>query len=102
MRIKKGDKVKVITGVYNGVIGEVLKAIPSTNKIIVEKVNFAKKHQRPTQQNQAGGIFEIEAPIDVSNVRFICPKCGEVSKTRIKILEDKSRIRYCVKCEDMV
>lgn len=102
MRIKKGDKVKVITGVYKGVIGEVLQANPNQNTVIVEKVNFTKKHQRPTQQNQAGGIFEIEAPIDVSNVKFICPKCGEVSKTRMKTLQDKSRIRYCMKCEDMV
>ncbi|MBS3740861.1 MAG: 50S ribosomal protein L24 [Candidatus Cloacimonetes bacterium] len=102
MRIKKGDTVRVITGEYKGVEGEVLKAYPDDNKVIVEKVNFMKKHQRPTQQNQEGGIYEIEAPIDVSNVEFICPKCGESSKTKRKTLKDGSRVRYCSKCEEIV
>ncbi len=102
MRIKKGDKVKVISGEYKDVKGEVLKAFPKENKIIVEKVNFAKRHVRPTQQSPEGGIIEVERPIHVSNVKFICPKCNEISKTRVKILDDKSRIRYCIKCEDMV
>lgn len=63
MRIKKNDKVKIISGEYNGVEGHVLKSFPTKNKIIVEKVNFIKKHQRPTQQNPSGGVIEMEAPI---------------------------------------
>lgn len=102
MKIKKDDKVRIITGEYIGVEGHVLKAFPTTNKIIVEKVNFMKKHQRPTQQNPSGGVIEMEAPIHVSNVQFVCPKCGKPSKVKMKILEDKSRIRYCTKCGDMV
>jgi len=102
MRIKKNDKVKIISGEYNGVEGHVLKSFPTKNKIIVEKVNFIKKHQRPTQQNPSGGVIEMEAPIHVSNVQFICPKCGKVSKIKMKILDDKSRIRYCTNCGDMV
>lgn len=102
MRIKKDDKVKVISGEYKGVEGHVLKSFREKNKIIVEKVNFMKKHQRPTQQNPSGGVIEMEAPIHVSNVQFICPKCGKPSKVKMKILDDKSRIRYCTKCGDMV
>jgi len=102
MKIKKDDKVRIITGEYIGVEGHVLKSFPTTNKIIVEKVNFMKKHQRPTQQNPSGGVIEMEAPIHVSNVQFVCPKCGKSSKVKMKILEDKSRIRYCTKCGDMV
>ncbi|MBN2017695.1 MAG: 50S ribosomal protein L24 [Candidatus Cloacimonetes bacterium] len=102
MRIKKDDKVRVISGEYKGVEGVVLKSFPEKNKVIVEKVNFIKKHQRPTQQNPSGGVIEMEAPISVSNVQFICPKCGKPSKPRMKILEDKSRIRYCTRCGDMV
>ncbi|HHI87404.1 MAG TPA: 50S ribosomal protein L24 [Candidatus Cloacimonetes bacterium] len=102
MRIKKDDKVKVISGEYKGVEGHVLKSFRKKNKLIVEKVNFIKKHQRPTQQNPSGGVIEMEAPIHVSNVQFICPKCGKLSKVKMKILDDKSRIRYCTKCGDMV
>ena len=102
MRIKKDDKVRVITGEYKGVEGLVLKAFPKNNKVFVEKVNFIKKHQRPTQQNQSGGIIEMEAPIHVSNIQLICPKCGKPTKARMKILEDKSRVRYCYKCGDMI
>jgi len=102
MKLKKGDKVKVISGEYKGIEGRVLISFPKRNKVIVEKVNFIKKHQRPTQQNPSGGVIEMEAPIHVSNVQFVCPKCGKPSKARMKILEDKSRIRYCPKCGDMV
>ena len=83
MRIKKDDKVKVISGEYKGVEGHVLKSFREKNKLIVEKVNFMKKHQRPTQQNPSGGVIEMEAPIHVSNVQFICPKCGKPSKVKI-------------------
>ncbi len=102
MRIKKSDKVIVITGEYKGVEGEVLKTYPKDNTLIVEKVNFMKKHQRPTQQNQEGGIYEIEAPIDVSNVKFICPHCGETVNPKKKILKDKTRVRFCPECEEIV
>ncbi|MCK4357639.1 MAG: 50S ribosomal protein L24 [Candidatus Cloacimonetes bacterium] len=102
MRIKKDDKVRIISGEYKGVEGLILKAFPKNNKVIVEKVNFIKKHQKPTQQSQSGGIIEMEAPIHISNVQLICPKCGKPTKARMKILEDKSRIRYCSKCGDMI
>ena len=58
MRIKKGDKVQVITGAYKGTIGEVKQAFPREDKVIVEGVNIVKKHQKPTQQNPDGGIIE--------------------------------------------
>ncbi len=74
IRIKKGDTVVVISGKYKGVNGKVLKAFPKDNKVIVEKVNFIKKHTRPTQQNQQGGIIEKEAPIHVSNVKLFNEK----------------------------
>jgi len=70
--------------------------------VIVEKVNFIKEHQRPNQQNPSGAIVEREAPIHVSNVQLICPKCGKPSQAGIKILEDKSRVRYCKKCGELI
>ena len=70
MKIKKGDKVQVITGAYKGTIGEVTKVFPKEDKVIVEGVNLVKKHLKPTQANPDGGIIEKEAPIDLSNVMY--------------------------------
>ena len=101
MRIKKGDTVVVITGKYNGVKGKVLKAFPKQNTVIVERVNFIKKHTRPTQQNQQGGIVEKEAPIHISNVKLFNEKLGEVTRAVFKKVGD-SRIRVCKKTGDEI
>ena len=89
MRIKKGDKVKVITGAYKGTIGEVTKAFPAEDKVIVEGVNVVKKHMKPTQQNPEGGIVEKEAKIHVSNVMLYDEKAKEASRVSMKFVEDK-------------
>ena len=68
MKIKKGDKVKVITGHDKGVVGEVLACLPKSNKVVVEGVNIRKICQKPNQINPDGGIINRECPIDVSNV----------------------------------
>lgn len=89
LRIKKGDTVIVITGEDKGKKGKVLKAFPKTQRVIVEKVNFIKKHTRPSQQNQQGGIVQMEAPIHVSNVRLYNEKLGEVTKAAYRKIGDK-------------
>lgn len=101
MRIKKGDTVVVITGKYKGVKGKVLKSFPKTDRVIVEKVGFIKKHTRPSQQNQQGGIVEKEAPIHVSNVKLFNEKLGEVTRAVFKKAGD-SRIRCCKKTGDEI
>lgn len=101
MRIKKGDNVIVLTGKYKGVKGRVLKAFPKTERVIVEKVNFIKKHTRPTQQNPQGGIIEREGPIHVSNVKLYNDKIGDVTKAVFKIV-GKNRIRSCQKTGDEI
>lgn len=101
LRIKKGDTVVVITGKYKGVKGKVLKAFPKDNKVIVEKVNFIKKHTRPTQQNQQGGIVEKEGPINASNVKLFNDKLGEVTRAVFREVGD-SRIRVCKKTGDEI
>ncbi|KQC07006.1 MAG: 50S ribosomal protein L24 [Candidatus Cloacimonas sp. SDB] len=101
IRIKRGDVVVVITGKYKGVKGKVLKAFPKDGKVIVEKVNFIKKHTRPTQQNQQGGIIEKEAPIDVSNVMLFNEKLGEVTKAVYRKAGD-NRMRVCRKSGDEI
>ena len=89
MRIKKGDKVKVITGAYKGTIGEVTKAFPKEDKVIVEGVNMVKKHLRPTQQNPDGGIVEKEAKIHVSNVMLYDEKAKQASRVKYEIKDGK-------------
>jgi large subunit ribosomal protein L24 len=81
MRIKKNDEVEVITGRNRGRRGKVLKVFPETNKVLIEGVNILKKHERPSQANQQGGISEKEHPINASNVMLVDPKSGE--RTRI-------------------
>ncbi len=101
IRIKKGDTVMVITGKYKGVKGRVLKVFPKDQRVIVEKVNFIKKHTRPNQQNQQGGIIEKEAPIHVSNVMLWNSKINSVSKPVFKKIGDK-RVRVCKKTGDEI
>jgi len=101
MPVKKGDTVVVISGQDKGKKGRVLKSFPKTHKVIVEKVNFMKKHSKPTQQNQKGGIIEKEAPIHVSNVALFNEKIGEVTKAVYTVSGD-SRVRVCKKTGDEI
>ncbi|CDD92555.1 50S ribosomal protein L24 [Coprobacillus sp. CAG:826] len=87
MKIKKGDKVIVISGADKGKTGVVQKAHPSLNKVVVEGVNLRKKHKKPTQQNPEGSIVDIYAPIHVSNVALIDPKTKKA--TRVGTMVDK-------------
>ena len=79
MKIKKGDKVKVIAGDDKGVVGEVVAALPRSNRVIVEGVNVCKKHAKPSNDNPDGGIINKEMPISVSNVQL-----AEAKKTKAK------------------
>ncbi|MDD3050597.1 MAG: 50S ribosomal protein L24 [Candidatus Cloacimonetes bacterium] len=101
MRIKKGDTVVVISGEYKGKKGRVLKSFPKDMKVIVESVNFIKKHTRPTQQNPQGGIIEKEAPIHVSNVMLYNEKLNTVTKAVYKS-DGGKRIRVCKKTGDEI
>jgi len=105
MRIGKNDTVMVIAGDYEdrGKTGKVLKVFPETQRIVVEKVNFVKKHTRANPYaGQQGGILEKEAPIHVSNVMLVCPKCGKPTRIGMKKLADGSRERVCRKCNEMI
>jgi len=102
MKVVKNDTVLVISGNYKGKKGKVLKVFPKENRVIVEGVNFVKRHTRPTPKNQQGGIIEKEAPIHVSKLMVICPKCDTPSRIGRKVLEDKSRVRICKNCEEMI
>ena len=89
MFVKKGDKVKVITGKDKNKEGVVLAALPKKDKVIVEGVNIVKKHQKPSQATPQGGIVEVEAPIHVSNVMVIDPSNGQPTKVAYKEVDGK-------------
>ena len=100
LNIKKGDKVLVISGDYKGKEGEVLQMMPKKNKAVVEGINIRKKHTKPTNENP-GGINEISAPIDVSNLRLVDPKTGEATKVGRKVVDGKS-VRYSKKTGEII
>jgi len=92
MFVKKGDKVKVITGKDKNKEGVVVTALPKVNKVIVEGVNIVKKHQKPNNENPQGAIVEKEAPIHVSNVQVL-DKNGVAGRVGYKFVDDK-KVRY--------
>jgi len=93
MHIRKGDTVVVITGKYKGRRGRVLRVIPKEDRLLVEGVNMMKRHTKPSNRNQQGGIVEREAPIHISNVMAWCDSANKPSKIQMKKLEDGSRVR---------
>jgi len=102
IKIIKNDTVKVIGGNHKGKIGKVLKVFPKTNRIIVEKVHLVKRHQKQRSQQDRGGIIEKEAPIHVSNVLLICPKCSKPTRTGVGQLSDGKKVRVCKSCSEML
>ena len=102
MRIKKNDTVLVIAGNAKGSRGKILKVLPENNRVIVEKINLIKRHQRRTQTNPQGGIIEKEAPINASNVMLVCPNTKQPTRIGKEILSDGSRARVSKKSGEML
>ena len=93
MNIKKGDTVRVLSGKDKGKEGQVVRSLPSKQRVVVEKVNMVKKAMRPTQQNPQGGIMSVEAPIHVSNVMVICPECKQPTRVSHRVNEAGKKVR---------
>ncbi len=101
-QVKKDDQVEVVAGRDKGRVGKVLRVNRRANNAIVEKINMVKRHTKPNQQNQQGGVVNKEALITVSNLMIICPKCSKTSRTGRKMLDDGTKIRFCKKCGEPV
>lgn len=101
MKIKKNDTVLVISGKDRGRKGKVIRTLPKEGKVIVEGMNIKKKHIRPRREGEKGQIIEIPGPIDVSNVKLICPKCGKPTRIGYKII-NKKKFRICKKCSQEI
>jgi large subunit ribosomal protein L24 len=101
--IKKNDNVIVIAGRDAGKRGRVLRVVPDKRRVIVEGVNFIKRHTRPDpRRNVKGGIVQREAPLAAANVQLVCPECGARTRVGRRLLDDGRRVRFCVKCKGVV
>jgi large subunit ribosomal protein L24 len=101
-KIKKNDKVKIMQGKDKGKVGKVLRINPKEEKLYVEGANIIKRHTRQKAQNQPGGIIKKEGPINISNVKIICPGCGKDSRVGFEINEGNEKVRICKSCGQQI
>ena len=100
-KIKKGDKVVVLTGRDKGRSGEVVQVMPKEERALVRGVNMVKKHQKQSM-NQEGGIISKEAPIHLSNLGLADPKDGKPTRVGFKVLEDGRKVRFAKRSGDLI
>ena len=98
VHVKTGDTVMVINGKYRGSKGKVMQVSPKEGKVIVEGINIVKKHVKPKQMGEAGGIIEAESALYADKVQLVCPKCGKATRIAMSVSEDGSKVRVCKKC----
>jgi large subunit ribosomal protein L24 len=98
MKIKKGDTVLITCGKDRGKKGKVIKTVPKRGKVLVEGVNLMKKHQKPKKTGEKGQIIQMPFPINIYNVKIICPKCNKATRIKHQTVEGK-KYRLCKKCD---
>jgi len=101
-KMKKNDTVVCCAGKDKGKKGKVLSVFPKQKRVIVEGINFIKKHTRKTREDQQGGIVQREAPIDISKIMLFCSKCNKATRVGFSSLKDGSKIRVCRKCSEAI
>jgi len=100
--IKKNDTVLVTTGKEKGKKGRVLFVNPSEDELLIERINVIKRHMKPSKKYTQGGIIEKEAPLHISNVMLLCPKCGKPTRTAHTFLADGHKVRTCKRCKEVI
>jgi large subunit ribosomal protein L24 len=100
--VRRGDTVGVISGRERGKRGKVLRVLHDKQRVIVEKLNMIKRHQRPTQKVRQGGIIEREGTIPLSNVLLVCGRCDRPVRHGVRILADGRRQRVCKRCGESI
>jgi large subunit ribosomal protein L24 len=101
-KVRKNDTVEVLSGRDRGKRGKVLRVIPKAERVVVEGVNIRKRHMRPRQGAEQGGIVEFPAPLHVSNVGVVCPRCGEPRRLGFRLLADGTKVRHCKRCDEVI
>jgi len=100
--LKVNDQVEVITGKDKGRVGKILKMDKKSDRALVERINMIKRHTKARAAGQEGQIVEKEAPIHISNLMLVCPKCTNTVRVASKTLDDGSKVRICKKCSESV
>ena len=100
--LKVNDQVEVITGKDKGRVGKILKVYKKSDRALVERINMIKRHTKARAAGQEGQIVEKEAPIHISNLMLVCPKCTNTVRVGNKTLDDGSKVRICKKCSESV
>ena len=101
MHVKKNDLVMVVKGKEKGKSGRILRVLPEKERVIIEKINFVKRHARPHGKQRQGGILEKEAPLHISNVMLLCEKCNKPVRIGHRMVEGSKKARYCRKCGEI-
>ncbi|HBH79614.1 MAG TPA: 50S ribosomal protein L24 [Nitrospira sp.] len=101
-RIRKGDTVVVISGRERGKTGKVMSVDLRAGKVVVEKLNIMKRHTKPNQKAKQGGILEREAPLQISNVMFLCPVTQKPTRVGIRTQADGRRVRFSKKSNEIL
>ena len=102
MKIKKGDKVKIVKGKDNGKTGKVLQVFPTYDKVSVEGCNIAIKNMKPKRSGEKGQRIEYPRPVSIANVSLVCPKCSKETRVGYTVLENKQKVRICKKCKQAI
>lgn len=102
LAVKKNDLIEVVAGKDKGKRGKVLRVIPKLDRVLVERINMVKRHQRPTGMTRQGGILEKEAPLHVSNVMLVCSKCDKPVRYGKATLADGRKVRVCKECGEAI
>lgn len=101
-RVQRDDLVEVLTGKDRGKRGQVRTILPQQGRVVVQGINVAKRHQRPTQMGSPGGIIEVELPLDLSNVAPVCESCNRWTRVAIRNRADGTKVRFCKRCEEEI
>lgn len=101
MKIKVNDQVKIITGKERGKTGKVVQVFPGAQKVVVEGLNKMKRHLRPRAKSERGQVLELAAPLHVSNVLLVCPRCQRATRVG-KTLEAGAKKRRCHQCREFI
>lgn len=102
MKIRQGDQVMVIAGKEKGKRGRIKRVLPEKNRVVVDGLNFVKRHRRSRGQMDQGGIVEFEAPLHASNVMLVCPHCKKPVRVGYEILPDGEKVRVCRACAELL
>jgi large subunit ribosomal protein L24 len=105
MTIKKNDRVKILSGKDKGKIGKILQVFPDGNRVSVEGLNLLVKHLRPRRQGEKGQRIEFPAPLDLSKVMMVCPKCDKPTRVAMRLPEKGAvgkKVRICKKCKQVI